>query len=152
MLVVRVIVLKWLFGICRTLAFNALSEVCHTWKVIWIVNNNEVSFCTNTDHIVSTEEKIKWCAAKDVLLPFFPIISVEIFVQAVDEYHVWSQPNQNHSSFVLKSNMMRRHLCQVDHGLVPLEYLLQIHVNRSSFSGRWLSNATISEEHWLWAF
>ena len=40
--------------------------------------------------------------------------------------------------------MMRRHLCQVDHGLVPLEYLLQIHVDRSSFSGRWLSNATTS--------
>ena len=53
------------------------------------------------------------------------------------------------SVFVLKSNIMRRHLCQVDHGLVPLEYLLQIHVNRSSFSGRWLSNATISEKHWL---
>ena len=74
----------------------------YTWKVIWIVK--KVRFCTNTDQSYCVHKRepnaLPWRAAKDVSLlnmllwslagHLFPIISVEIFVQAEDEYHVWS--------------------------------------------------------------
>ena len=74
----------------------------YTWKVIWIVK--KVRFCTNTDQSYCVHKRepnaLPWRAANDVSLlnmllwslagHLFPIISVEIFVQAEDEYHVWS--------------------------------------------------------------
>ena len=131
----------------------------YTWKVIWIVKKNKVSFCTNTDQSYCVHKRepnaLPWrCffAKHASMIPCRPPFSNHFcwdFCTGWGRISCLITAKSKPSVFVLKSNIMRRHLCQVDHGLVPLEYLLQIHVNRSSFSGRWLSNATIGEKHWL---
>ena len=67
----------------------------------------------------------------------------------------WVYPLKTEHSGVDKVEMRSKDWCHVDHGLVALEYLLEIHGNRSSYSGRtgsWLSNPTISEQQWHLTF